>query len=179
MEPVKEIIIACEGATLVSLDELTDLQGNLKDLSEQNYVKLRNSITQFGFSFPILMWIDPENKKWIIDAHQRIRTLKKMQEEGIIIPRLPADIVHAKDKNEAKKKLLLLNSRYGKMTREGFDEFSVDLEDMSDLLELPEIQFNGDIEPQEEGMSNPEKIRDITCPECGHKIRLFDIKETN
>src|SRR5579859_2514308 len=145
MEPVKEIIISCQGATTVSLDDLQELQGNLKDLTEANYVKLRNSLIQFGFTFPLFFWEDEQHTKWIVDAHQRKRTLLKMRDEGYTIPPLPADPIFAKDKIEAKEKLLLLNSRYGQITQEGFDEFvsDVPIDDISDMLVMLEIMFEG------------------------------------
>ncbi len=146
----KIIQVSCKGATEVALAELTELQGNLKDLSEANYVKLRNSITEFGFSFPIFMWEDPiTNKKWIIDAHHRIKTLRKMEEEGWSVPRLPADYIHAKDKTEAKKKLLLVNSRYAKITEEGLYEFNNEPSfeigaEFAELLDIPGIDLTVD-----------------------------------
>lgn len=150
MEQASEIRITCAGNTTVSLDELKDFQGNLKELSEDNYAKLRNSMIEFGFSFPIFYWQDEAGTKWIIDAHQRIRTLSHMQKEGVVIPPLPADPIFATDRTEAKKKLLLLNSRYGEMTQEGFDEFTADIniEEISDLLELPEVMVEGQEESQ-------------------------------
>lgn len=144
MNPL-DLKITCQGFTTVELDELNDLQGNLKDLSEENYVRLRNSMVEFGFSFPVFMWVDETGKKWIVDAHQRKRVLLKMREEGIVIPPLPADIIHAKDKIEAKKKLLLHESHYGKLTQEGYDEFFVESgfefkeDEISDFLDLPDI----------------------------------------
>lgn len=187
MEEVKTITISCQGAVNLSLDELTELQGNLKDLIEENYIKIRNSIIEYGFSFPIFFWQDTNGTKYIIDAHQRKRTLTKMREEGFTIPPLPAVEIFAKDKIEAKKKLLLLNSRYGKITREGYDEFIDDPDsqiiesDMTDLLEIPEIEIYADAESQEPTKTNsddtggdPTKTREITCPACAHKFTLFD-----
>lgn len=146
MEQIKTIEITCQGATLTNIDDLTDLQGNLKDLYDEDYARLRNSIIQFGFSFPIFFWEDKEtNLKYIVDAHQRVRTLLKMRSEGIEIPPLPADPIFAKNKIEAKEKLLLLNSRYGKMTQEGYDEFISDIpmDDISDLLAIDEVMIDG------------------------------------
>ena len=169
--------IACDGYTRVNIDELRDMQGNLKDLTEENYVRLRNSMTKFGFSFPVFMWIDPQdNTKWIVDAHQRLRTLRKMKQEGWTIPELPADLIHAKDRVEAKKKLLLLNSRYGKMTQEGFDEFidevgfEVDGTDIEDLLVLPDVGVYETTE--EETDKKEEKLQETICPACGHKFTI-------
>lgn len=170
-----EIKIACEGNTLVSLAELSNLQGELKTLSEADYVKLRNSITEFGFSFPVFFWQDKEGKKWILDAHQRIRTLNKMQSEGWTIPKLPADPIYADNKTEAKKKLLLLNSRYGQMTDTGLADFlneedsSFLIEDVSDYLTFPELGF--DKEEQNKGAGNKEP-EEVECPRCFHKFTI-------
>lgn len=180
MEPITKLEITCQAHTAVELDELIDLQGNLKDLTEENYVKLRNSMTKYGFSFPVFIWIDEEGKKWTIDSHQRQRTLKKMREEGIAIPPLPADIIQAKDKNEAKEKLIMLNSKYGKMTREGYDEFIVGLDDsLEDMISLPEITM-WDNPNEEEGTPvsahqrgvGVEKIKKITCPNCNEEFEI-------
>lgn len=189
MEPVNTITIACEGAFTISLDEITDLQGNLKDLSESNYAKLRDSIITYGFSFPVFLWIDSEGRKWNIDSHQRVRTLKRMRDsENFAIPPLPAVQVHATDRVEAKKKLLLLNSRYGKMTREGYDEFideegfAINESDIDDLLEIPEVQLWDENEADTTSTTsgdesgNPAKVRELECPHCHQMIKLFDNK---
>jgi len=202
MEVNKELVISCTGAFNVELDEILELQGNLKDLSEDNYIKLAYSMIDYGFSFPFFLWIDQEGKKWIVDAHQRKRTLTRMRNVGIMkdgellkftIPPLPAVQIHAKDKIEAKKKLLLLNSRYGKMTREGYDEFIDDPdsqileEDMADLIEIPEVQMwdandtpqapNTDSSGSSDDATNPAKVRQLQCPHCHQMINLFDKKD--
>lgn len=169
MEQITSINITCQGATTVELDELNDLQGNLKDLTDEDYAKLRNSITQFGFSFPIFLWVDPEGKKWIVDAHQRKRVLRKMREEGIIIPPLPADLIYAKDKIEAKEKLLLHESHFGKLTQEGYDEFITDIpmDDISDMLAIDGVMTE---ENQEEKKEFSPKSQEVKCPACGHEF---------
>lgn len=163
--------IECEGSTSVPIDELNDLQGNLKDLSEEDYIKQRNAITEFGFSFPVFYWEDETGKKWIIDAHQRKRTLLKMRSEGWIIPPLPACNIHAKDRIEAKKKLLLLQSRYGKITSTGMtdylneQDYLIPFEEIQDFLTYPEDDFED--KPKKE-----KKLKEITCPECQAKFTL-------
>lgn len=174
IEPITELKIACQGATTVQLDELHDLQGDLKDLTEANYVKLRNSMTQYGFSFPIFIWIDIDGTKYTVDAHQRTRTLKKMREEGITIPPLPADIIHAESKTEAKKKLLLLNSRYGKITEEGFQAFTqepgfeIESQEIADMLEIPEIDLSYGEEGDMDDSPTEQKL--VECPNCKLKF---------
>lgn len=171
------VVIKCEASQYIPLEEFQNLQGNLKTLSEDDYAKLRSSITEYGFSFPVLFWLDENGQKWIIDAHQRIATLKKMMEEGWTIPPLPADRIHAQDKREARKKLLLLNSRYGKITDEGLSEFlnvpgeEIAFEEIGDLLTLPDVNFNqlwGGSEKDESARDTPT----VTCPSCGHTFTL-------
>lgn len=130
------ISIQCEGSTTVSLDELKELH-HYKDLTEEAYDKMRTSIVNLGFSFPILFWEDKDGTKYIIDAHQRKRTLMKMRsEEGFIVPPLPAVRIQAKDKQEAKMKLLAQDSDYGKIQQEGLYEFINEVGFELDPLEL-------------------------------------------
>lgn len=174
-----DLVINCTGATTVNLDELHELQGNLKDLSETNYVKLRNSLTQFGFSFPIFVWEDIDGTKYILDAHQRRKTLLKMREEGWNIPQLPAVYIIATSKLEAKKKLLLLNSRYGEITEEGMTQFvnEVGLEipgddPFIDLLELPELDLGAGESTEDTNDTENKEDKTIVCPACQHTFKL-------
>lgn len=175
MSDLPTLEIKCEGTFTVSLDDITELQGNLKDLTEENYVRLRNSMTKYGFSFPLFIWESPEGTKFIVDAHQRVRTLRKMRSEGFDIPQLPAVRIQAKDRVEAKKKLLLLNSRYGTITREGFDEFIDEVgfevpDDIEDLLVIPEIEIR-----EQEDKTNANENTDLheaVCPSCGTKFNI-------
>lgn len=170
MDSLPEITIQCQGHITVSLDELHNLQGDLKTLSEEDYVKLRNSIIEFGFSFPVFFWEGNDGKKWIIDAHQRQRTLLKMRDEGYTIPPLPADKIFAQTRKEAKKKLLLLNSRYGTVTDSGMADFlneegfEIPIEEMSDFLTFPEMSF--ETGNSGNNNSNEDENKQVTCPNC-------------
>ncbi len=165
--------IECTGASFVELDDLRELQGNLKNLDEKDYVKLRNSMTEFGFSFPIFYWQDEEGGKWIIDAHQRVRTLKKMRDEGWTIPPLPADEIKAADKITAKKKLLILQSRYGRITDSGMTDFlneaglEIPYDDVEGFLAIPEQLDDFKI-----GAEDEKKKKETTCPNCGTKFEI-------
>ena len=50
------IKICCKGAVNISLEELIHLQGDLKELSEANYRKLRTSILKNGITFSLFVW---------------------------------------------------------------------------------------------------------------------------
>ena len=127
---------------------LKDFQGNLKDLTEKHYNKLKKSIGK-QFDFPFFVWKDAENNHWIFDGHQRHRVLSK---ELATPYQLPCVFIDAKDKKEAKKKLLALNSQYGTMTKEGFDEFTFDFEpfELDDLYEIAVMDMWKDAESEEE-----------------------------
>lgn len=178
----RKVRVECRPTEPVTLDELNDFQGNLKNLDEKNYVKLRNSITEYGFSFPLFIWIDESGKKWINDGHQRNRVLLQMRQEGWEIPALPAFEVIAKDRIEAKKKLLLASSRYGQMTESGLTDFineegySFSIDEIDNELSFPEFEFaddddnslpkNNELDPREIA-----KNLNITCPKCGFQFQ--------
>jgi hypothetical protein len=177
----KQIKIKCTGTENVPINKFIELQGNLKDLSTVNYEKLKSSILKYGFSFPVFCWKD-KNKYYILDAHQRINVLRKLQkEENYIIPDLPTCYIEADNRKQAKEKLLLLNSNYGKINEEGFYEFlnepnfEIDFESIKTEIDLPNI----DLERFELGYVNPKnndkeinetdlKI-ECECPKCGYK----------
>lgn len=164
------IEIKCAGHTTVDVDELYDLQGNLKSSNEERDVKLQNSMIEFGFSFPIFYWEDTDGRKWIIDAHRRKANLIKLRERGWTIPRLPADPVYAESKTQAKQKLLLLNSQYGEITKEGWDEFTGDvpMDDIEDMLEIPGLEDAEVNEVKATSIPSEKEPETFTCSNCGH-----------
>lgn len=137
--------ITCKGADTIDIEELTNFQGNLKTLSEESYHKLRRSIIDLGVSFPINVW-KFRNKKYIIDAHQRIAALKKMRdEEGFRVPKLPVVWVEADSKEQAAKKVLAATSQFGEIQPEGLHafmtEFNIGFGTLVDNFKFPEIKF--------------------------------------
>lgn len=120
------------------------MQGNLKDLSKENYQKLKKQILELGFSSPIHIWKHGDKTK-ILDGTQRTRTLKTMRDEGYIIPKLPIVYVEASSEHQAKKKVLALTSQFGEITGQGLYEF-VTQNDISipslDDFRLPEIDLD-------------------------------------
>ena len=174
---MQTIEIKCKGSGLISLNDLTVLQGNLKELSEVNYQKLKGEIIRLGFSSPIHVWTS-KDKFNILDGTQRTRTLIKMQEEGYIIPDLPIVEVFAKDVKEAKQKVLAFTSQYGQITDQGLYEFisesDIDYTEIQDNYRFPEIDTSSFIdnfysapEPEEpEPEPKPKASRKVCCPNC-------------
>ena len=102
-----------------------------------------------------MVWVEPKTKKpYILDGHQRINVIKSCNGEPYELPYIP---IEAKNKVEAKKKLALVNSQYGRITRDGWDGFMHDVDvdwvrGMTTLeaFTLPPIEgFGKDFEPAE------------------------------
>lgn len=110
---------------VINSNDLADLQGNLKDLTETNYHRLRQSVEQHGFFVPLFVWFAPAtNVPYTVDGNQRLRFIKREYPDGIDLPYVR---VIADDKADAKRKILLISSQYGTVTKDGFDEFMVDI----------------------------------------------------
>ena len=144
---MQTVRIAVEGSGKLTLEELNDFQGNLKELTEENFAKLRKEIEETGFAFAFHVWKDPDGKHWILDGHQRRRVLTRMKEEGVEIPPLPVCEVEARTYKEAKRRVLQGTSQYGVMTGQGLYEFmsesEIDFEDLEKSFRMPDINVEG------------------------------------
>lgn len=142
MEAIK---ISCKASKTIPLNDLIPLEGDLKSLSKEDFQKLRASIIRYGISYPFFVWPNG-GKAYLLDGHQRDRVLREMRDEGFTVPRLPVDFIEAKDEKEAKEKILLLSSQYGKMTESSLIEFieSGDLElgNLKEIIDFPEVNLD-------------------------------------
>jgi len=138
-----KITIACKGHTSIPVDELTEFQGNLKELSNVNAERLMKQIIEHGFSAPLFVW-KHAGKNYILDGHQRLTVVRKMIKDGWECPELPCDIIEAKTKKEAKEKLLSYISQFGSVSDQGlFDFVGLDLT-FDELAEYKFPDFNLD-----------------------------------
>src|SRR5690242_12855222 len=175
---MQAVQIRCKAAANLDLGNLTPLQGDLKELSESSFNKLKQSILRHGITFPFFVWQN-DGTNFILDGTQRDRVLTKMGEEGFHIPALPCALIEAKDRKEAAEKILLISSQYGKMTNDSLEQFlsenDLDLLKLNDELELPSIDlefFRGaDFQPvSADEQGRLDKKNPVTCPECGHEF---------
>lgn len=141
MKNIKTISIKCDCKDFLKLEDMTVMQGNLKERNDTDYEKIKKSILTYSFSFPFFIWKNGKTN-YLIDGTGRHSCLLRMQEEGYIIPDLPVVYVDCKDKNEAKQKLLRLNSQYGKMTRESVLDFAEGLDLNFDEISLPDTTID-------------------------------------
>jgi len=101
----------------IPIADLLPTQGELKDLTEKNYNKLKNNIVRRGFIDPVSVWEDSKGLKHLLNGHQRQRVLTK---EAWNQP-IPYFNIPAKDLQEAAAIVLELTSQYGTITQEGLD----------------------------------------------------------
>jgi hypothetical protein len=135
---------------LIDYRELIELQPNsFKDLSEKNFDKLSNSFKIHGFITPYFVWKD-KDKHYILDGHQRTRVLSRLEPNGLEVPYIE---IEAKNKQEAAKKLLAIDSRYGKRTAEGEQEF-LDIFEIeqgyTEEVVVLEFEYAEEVEPEPE-----------------------------
>src|SRR5258705_11039176 len=175
---MQAVQIRCTAAVNIDLAKLTPLQGELKELSDANFEKLKQSILKHGITFPFFIW-QSDGENYILDGTQRDRVLKRMSDEGYEIPLLPCGLIQAKDRREAAEKILLISSQYGKMTNNSLEDFlaenDLDLSELQNELELPSIDleyFSGsDFQPSSaDDQGRLDKKNPVKCPECGHEF---------
>ena len=94
---------------------------------------LKKRIIRYGFDAPIYIW-----DNMILDGHQRVAALHSLIQDGYKLKDnlVPVCNILAKNKAEAKRRLLGFVSQYGKLTSRGFDHFIEDLELSEIRLEL-------------------------------------------
>ena len=185
-----EIKVNCKGTDYFSLSELHILQDTkdfqLKELSKDNFEKLKNRIEKKGFWFPFFVWnCKQENKWYYTDGTQRHKVLSWMQESGEykIPDKFPCVEIFAKDKKEAAEAILMQSTNYGKITDEGLYGFlneydlNLDFPELKLDLELPDIDLNkininflneDYVENSEKEIETNNQILTI-CPKCGYK----------
>src|SRR5215831_15272199 len=176
---MEAVQISCKAAINLDLDQLTPLQGDLKELPQTNFNKLKQSILRHGITFPFFVW-QSEGTNYILDGTQRDRVLLKLVAAGYECPPLPCALIDSKDKREAAEKILLISSQYGRMTEESLDEFLAENDlsflELADELELPSIDDayfkdpNGFSAAGEDEQGRLDQKKPVKCPQCGHQF---------
>jgi hypothetical protein len=183
----KTIRIACKGAAVLSIHEMTYFQSELKSLSKNNYERLKKEILTTGYGFPIKIWKDEsDGKNYIIGGHQTYRTLIQLEGEGYEIPPVPVSYTFAKDFFEAKRRVLQDISEYGSVEREGLYSFmtqsNIEIDDLLGSFDIPDFQVESfkdeffkepNFQPgtqEEQGKLDEKHLIYITCPNCKERF---------
>jgi len=153
-------------------NEFIELQDDFKTRTREQIDKLKNRIIEVGFKYDFIVWENKKGDKFIVDAHARKEILKELVIDGYEIPPVPYTRIHAKNKTEAKKEILHLNSKYG--TIDPDSEFlKINLDDF-DLNVNLEINMFEETEEQDYSQKNKE----IDTDEFSDKMSLtFDLDE--
>lgn len=153
----KLIKIQCTGSDILPLNEIETFQEGLKKRTVKDLDLIKKSILKYGFSFPFYIW-KRGNHNYCIDGHGRLQVLQTMQEEGVKLPDFPVVYIKAKNKEEAKNKLLRLNSQYGQITKVGILEFVKDIDlEWEDLkIYSQELIINPDYKSEDEWVGMPD-----------------------
>lgn len=177
-KPEKLVIrIECEGAAMVPLKELTEFQGDLKEIDEPTLLTFVNQIIRNGFSEPLACWKN-KGKHWILDGHQRLTAVKYMIEKmGYEEPKgLPVSYSEAKTRSEAKDMLLGNVSQYGQIDDDGLGEFLADSDINLDELQS-EYKFAGFNLPKfVEGWKPEEPENKLEMPEDAQKSKIKTVQ---
>lgn len=158
------------------VSSLEPFQGDLKELTEREYKKLKKSILENGLIVPFFVWLETGK---LLDGHQRSRVFTR---EGWSLD-VPVVYISADNEQDAKQKLLIISSQYGRMTQDGFDAFTFDLDDqwIKETLQFDALPFvfdfeetgggteEGDAEPQ---VNRAEELRQLWGVEPGQMWRL-------
>jgi len=141
------------------LSALKDFEHNPRQISDNDFEKLKKSLQDFGYAEIIA--IDKDNT--ILAGHMRVKALKKLGYKGLIDVRVPNRSLT----EEERKKYVLISNRVS-----GDWDFDT-LANCWDVEILLEIGFT----PEELELSMPpidddkEKEEKETCDHCGQKIK--------
>lgn len=168
---------------------LKDFQGDLKTLSTDNYQKLRKQLEAEGFAEPVTAF-ELNGDYYLLNGHQRVRTLQMMMSEGVSVPNIPVNLVTVRDRKHAKRLVLGLTSQYGEISADGLSNFCIDAEIGMDWItehvrfpevdldkwnsELPEVSFEPGTLDDQGKLDELSPVMCI-CPNCGEK---FNARET-
>ena len=125
-----KINIKWDTSEQLALDELIPFQGNLKQRSQADIDKLKESLQREGLIMPFAVWKN-EGKYYILDGHGRHEALRQLAmtiDSGVqLTDKYPCLIIHADTEDDARKALLQITSQYGKITKAGVKQFTASI----------------------------------------------------
>ena len=120
-----KVEIKCDTENAVSLNDLQYFEKDIKIRNSYDIKRMKQSIEKSGFICPLFIW-KKDRKDFVLDGKTRVMALLQMAEEGWKVSNIPVVYIEAETENEAKEKVLQVNSRYGKITEASFDFFVKD-----------------------------------------------------
>ena len=162
----KKLISRILKTELVEWRQLKWLQGELKEISDNNLARLKTSLIEEDFVAPFYVWEEKPGHTWILDGHHRKRAMEEIEEAGTSIPdKLDANLISCKNKKEAQKLVLIYSAIYANPTMDGLDLFlsdsGIDIRELRPLIDIPSI----DLDQFEKWYTNKNEFKPIEFPE--------------
>jgi len=161
---------------------------NLKKTNPYTLQKLANSLCANGLTMNFYVW-EKDGKIYIIDGHSRHEILQLLEtntiypkdsegkEYSVIIPdKFPCSFLDFKNTKEAKKAVLIFNSKYKQIDLDVLMDFTSDLNlnDINTQIEIPELKLDL------ENLSYSDKNKEIDTNEFSNEMTLkFTFSEEN
>ncbi len=138
---------------------------DFKKYTPEQIKKLKTSIQKNGFATPLFIW-ESKSGNVLLDGFHRIIAFRELQTiDGVNIPsEVPALFVDCKDKKDAKKFLLIMNSHYAEIQKDALWDFVSDLnyDELVAEIDIPRMDFD-DISPAETTEQDAEAQVDIAA----------------
>lgn len=135
-KPIINKVLDCQSAPVSDFIAFND---ELKEISQKNLGKLKNSIVRNGFTKPIITW-----HMKILDGHQRKIALESLAFDGYTIPKIPYVEIDVDSETKAKEILLTCAAQYGEVTKERLEYFisnnRLNALDLSSFVALPRLE---------------------------------------
>ncbi len=128
------ITTTCKTEFTLDFHAIRNFQGDLKIRTLTDIPHLKRSIQEHGFSFPIYVWRHDELGRIVydcLDGHGRITALHELESEGYEIPEVPVVFIDAKDINDARERLIQVNTLSSPFTETGLQDLVISLPDIS------------------------------------------------
>lgn len=140
---MKFIQIKCSGEAYYDIEELIPFQKKLKQIQENKFKDLKESLIKDGLPLGFHVWKD-NDKVHIMDGHHRQLALKALRAEGYFVDKVPCSYVIASSRKEAAKAILIANSKYANITDESLSDYMIEFDlklDDIEFLDFPELNM--------------------------------------
>lgn len=157
----------------VPVNSLEPYDGNAKRHTNEQIEAVENSIREFGFRNPILVWDNEDGEPEIVAGHARAIAARNLGMETV-----PA--IRVDDLSDAQRRALtIVDNQTTMMTGWDFDQLSYELDTLSDDFNMEDFGFDmsqhEDFDPAEffeDTESAEHKPKTVTCPHCGEEFEL-------
>lgn len=147
---------------LMEINSLIEAEYNPRELTDKQYLQLKDSLLRFGVIDPVLVNVNPERENIIIGGHQRTKVWRDLGNTTIPCIKLNLSAEQEKELN------IRLNKNTGQFDKDalnsffdreelidwGFEEWEFGIQEDVDYSILDEEDFDDDLENELDEMTN-------------------------